>query len=610
MDFVVPTTVQGANGIVASNIRVLDEIVLNTFNNGNLALYGRWNCLYFLFENDKFSYFVGAPELHVPELNTREPNTPEPNEPTQFESKREIEWEQRLKDIYPRYITDVDNESVVNPWLETKIRKKNIFPANLFDFYKCMHPNCIFSTNEKTSMQDHLMDHCAHIDIGVEKKDPIDIHKKSRNCPYCYLGPFKTVHDLLFHMETIHSSCTYQCSHCYYRCNEMDSIVLHYEKFHPREETNIYVVNNERKFGLDKMERMVQVEEAKDPENITQFHEFECSYCNFESSEVDEMRSHLAEYHSSEFMFVLRRGEKDEYIYVGAISHWTNFKFFQCGEYKAMSRYLDWDQQNCADQPDPFPLVPVLRSDFQFEPSTLQIGEDVKKNRERKFIYRTYADYRDSQTLLFRCGRSAPEFFIQNPQERGSFCAICLSYVGKEDFLCHLKEHQKTHCYFTAEREDLILQHMQRQHCDTGNKNFHYRKFERKRYSWNESCIKCSFACGICSKQQPCLKLAHEHHKLTHMTKQCVETIQIVRSLDGGIILGGTFSFKAYKFCAEPTDSHIGKQKCSVPMTDETLRQHHAKYHANNEKQTQRFKQKLVLCKNNEIFPRMPSETE
>lgn len=466
----------------------------------------------------------------------------------------------------------------------------NIFPANLFDFYKCMDPNCIFSTNEKTAMQEHMKDHWLLQDIAKDKKDPIDIHKKCRKCPYCYLGPFKSVHELLEHMETIHSSCTYQCSHCYYRCIEMDSIVLHYEKFHPSEKKNIYVVNNERKFGLDKMERMLNAEDAKDLEKTTQFHEFECCYCDFESSVVDEMRNHLADHHSSEFMFVLRRGEKKIYIYVGALTQWTNFEFFKCGEYKEMEKYLDWDQQNY--QPDPFPLVPLLRTNFEFEPSKLQIAEDVE------FVYQKYEDYRKSQTLLFRCGRFEPEYFIQNPQERPYFCVFCPETNPTDE---DLKQHQKTHCYFTAEREDLILQHMQRKHCDKAH--FEYRKCERKNNAWNESLIQCSFACGSCSNQKfSTLEKAWDHHKHYHRINKKTSQIEIL--LNNKRL---SFSFREYMFCKEKTiDSVTGKKECSAPMTESQLKKHHAEYHANEGKIIY-CKHKLVLCKNNEIFP---SETE
>lgn len=480
-----------------------------------------------------FSYFVGAPEPNAtepnaPESNTLESNTLEPNEPPQSNAKREIGWEERLENIYQSFKTDEDNESVVNPWYETKMCKKDILPANWFDFYKCMHPNCIFSTNERTDMQDHIKDHFIHIDIGVKERDPIDIHKKCRICPYCCLGPFQTVNNFLNHMETMHSSCTYQCSYCYYRCIEMDSIVLHYEKIHPNEEKNIYIVNNERKLGSDKIEQMENVEAAKDPKQTTQFHEFECSYCDFESSQVNEMRYHLAEHHSSEYMFVLRRGEKDEYIYVGEMSQWTNFKFFKCGKYMAMSKYLDWDQQNRSNQPDPFPYIPVLATNFGFEPSALQIADDV-----RNFVYRKYEAYKNSQTLSVHCGPFTPEYLMEirkNPDElnpEGSICRICLVYM--EDPLRHLKEHQKTHCYFTAEREDLILPHIQRMHPD--KRNFYYTKYERKDATnpWNESSIQCFFGCGICSEKFLCLQEAHKHHKNSH--KNDVQAIQITRKI-------------------------------------------------------------------------------
>lgn len=458
------------------------------------------------------------------------------------------------------------------------------------------------------ALKHHINDHYSHSDIGFRKRVPIDIHNKCRSCPYCYLGPFKSVNDLWDHMENIHSACTYQCSHCYYRCIEMDSIVLHYEKFHPNEEKNIYVVNSERKFGGEQKERMSDGECAK----ISQFHEFECSYCSeFESSQVDEMRIHLAEHHSSEFMFVLRRGEKDENIYIGAMSQWKNFKFFRCGKYRPMSKYLDWDEKNRSDQPNPFPLVPVLRTDFEFEPSKLQIAEDVI---ESKFVYREYADYKKSQTLLFRCGRFTAEYLMKNPHEQGSLCRICGNYIEKDNSLHHLEEHKKTDCYFTAECEHLILQHMERKHSkiskETSQQPFYYRKCERKIDSWNESSIKCLFACGICSNQTfLCLELARKHHKVSHPND--VETIQIERSLDDRRITNETFSFKAYRYCAEPTvDGHVRKPECSVPMTVETLKQHHAKYHANDErrkykKETVFCKNKLVLCKNNEIFPKL-----
>lgn len=483
---------------------------------------------------------------------------------------------------------DNQNGIIVNPWLKSKTLKRNIVQANLFDFYKCMHPNCIFSTNEKSTMQYHSNDHYIHIDI-----------KKYLNCPYCSLGPAYSAYDLLHHMETTHSRCTYQCSYCYYRCIEMDSIVLHYEKFHPNNEKKVYVVNNQQEFGLDQIERMHEgkLKNSKTKiQKINQFHEFECSYCNvFESSDINEIRDHLAENHNSEFMFMMRRGETDKYIYFGAmLSERTNFKFFKCEAYKPMSRYFYLEQQNLYYQPNPIPLVPVSKTYFQFKPSTLRIAENVQ------FVYQTYADYKKSQTLLFQCGEFRPEYLLKYPHKRGFSCRLCRVFFDQGIPDRHLTQHRQTHCYFIAENENLIMRHMVNHY----HRRYHYyRKVERKKNSCINISIKCSFVCGICpDKVSSSVRLAWEHHKTYH--KDDAANIQIEKYLDEKKITSNEyFVLRTFEFCM-----YKSIEECSRPMNRETLVQHHKQYHADSNELQVRCK--LFLCKNDEILSELSNETE
>lgn len=448
-------------------------------------------------------------------------------------------------------------------------------------------------------MQDHFNEHYIHIDIALKRGQSTFIHEKYLNCPYCCLGPVKSAYDLFYHMEKTHSRCTYQCSQCFYRCIEMDYIVLHYEKFHPNNEKEVYIVNNVQEFGLDQIEGMRQGKFGHittKVQKMYQFHEFECSYCNnFESSNINEIRDHLTENHNSDFMFMIGHGKSDKYIYFGAmLSQRVNFKFFKCEKYNPMSRYLNWDEQNLDDQLDPFPLVPISETNFKFKPSTFRIADNVQ------FVYQTYANYKNSQTLLFQCGEFRPEYLLKYPHKRGISCRLCRIFFdgGIPDH--HLEQHQQTHCYFIAEHENLIMQHMVNHHYH--RRYFYYRKVERKLNSCINISIKCAFACGICpEKVSSNIRIAWEHHKTHHKVEAA--NIQIQQLLKGKkIISNEPFTLRTFEFCA-----YSSVDECSRPMNRETLVEHHKQYHADSNQLQIRCK--LFLCKNDKILSDLPSET-
>lgn len=145
--------------------------------------------------------------------------------------------EQSLLNIHSDYdrITDVFKINV-RPWMEGDYAKKPILTLyTQFSQYKCMHMKCIFATDDEEQWKKHMMKHLDIIDVltkhGMIKKDEGRMHIGFRECAYCYAEAQSNL-GFCQHMDITHRTSAYQCIHCFYRTNEMDNIVLHYETFH------------------------------------------------------------------------------------------------------------------------------------------------------------------------------------------------------------------------------------------------------------------------------------------------------------------------------------------------------------------------------------------
>lgn len=109
-------------------------------------------------------------------------------------------------------------------------------PIMQYCLYKCMHPKCVFGTNDAMAMHEHMNEHITLMSF-IQSKDTLSnekrqYHSKFRECCYCHMK-LGTNKELIEHVQRIHSWSIYQCSHCFYRTIERDNIVTHYRSHHP-----------------------------------------------------------------------------------------------------------------------------------------------------------------------------------------------------------------------------------------------------------------------------------------------------------------------------------------------------------------------------------------
>lgn len=115
--------------------------------------------------------------------------------------------------------------SEINRWIATKNKNHGfkdkealnsmMTQNSLFSLFKCMGINCCYTTISYENFLEHL-----------------NIHKQSSikdcflNCAYC-LDKSKDPIDLIEHYKNVHHNCIYQCSLCFYRAAEQQSVYDH-----------------------------------------------------------------------------------------------------------------------------------------------------------------------------------------------------------------------------------------------------------------------------------------------------------------------------------------------------------------------------------------------
>lgn len=164
--------------------------------------------------------------------------------------------EQNLLNIHNNYDRNASEFTVaVRPWMEEDYAKKPVVHLlSQFALYKCMHQQCAFATNDDTKWKQHIEKHFDLLDVltvnNFITKEIRERHNSFRECPYC--GKFsKSNYEFNIHIDESHRSSAFQCYHCFYRTNEMDNIVIHYEKFH-NDKSRMVLLCNERREVEDK----------------------------------------------------------------------------------------------------------------------------------------------------------------------------------------------------------------------------------------------------------------------------------------------------------------------------------------------------------------------
>lgn len=154
-------------------------------------------------------------------------------------------------------------EYMVRPWFDDDYATKpSISLITQFNLFKCMHPNCTFSTSCEEVWTKHMVKHIQLMDLFVKNdlmtNDVRNNQIKFRECPYCPTE-FNTNAAVTMHISEEHNRCIFQCAYCFYRAIECDNIVLHYNRFHAGEVKEVLLTGDSREF------------EHKDEEAITYY---------------------------------------------------------------------------------------------------------------------------------------------------------------------------------------------------------------------------------------------------------------------------------------------------------------------------------------------------
>ncbi|XP_055311887.1 uncharacterized protein LOC129574228 isoform X2 [Sitodiplosis mosellana] len=282
--------------------------------------------------------------------------------------KIDPETEKALLNAY----TNVDEKEYkyqVRPWIDEYTKKPAIDLMTQFALYKCMHPMCLYATNDDQNWESHMDKHLDMFDVLTKRNAVIgkatrDQHIKFRDCPYCP-HQAKANYQVLDHMAE-HRRNAFQCAHCFYRCLEMDNIVMHYEKYHIGKSCDVLLCSeyvehfedrdeDQIKFDLANVMKIKCGQNACSKEfacfnslcehlkechpnkddlyscpycvrsvkrtvsairthlldehfETDQLGEFQCIYCkNVGFSQIEDIRTHMFENHGSNFLFIAVR---------------------------------------------------------------------------------------------------------------------------------------------------------------------------------------------------------------------------------------------------------------------------------------------------------------
>lgn len=143
---------------------------------------------------------------------------------------------QTLEKIVKEYNeNDTANMTYARPWMDYAC-KPGINTISQFALYKCMLEKCCYATNSMESFRTHMEAHEKFFAYYTENRfisaETCKNLKKFRECAYCGLKAEANT-QLIDHVENVHGRCIYQCQRCFYRCIEIDNMLLHQKTYHP-----------------------------------------------------------------------------------------------------------------------------------------------------------------------------------------------------------------------------------------------------------------------------------------------------------------------------------------------------------------------------------------
>lgn len=128
----------------------------------------------------------------------------------------------------------------LNCWMSSKVSStrhntksaemysKMLEKKSLLDFYKCMDSDCSFTTSDVIAFFNHFSGHL--------KSNEKSYQSGLGHCPYCPFVVKETTIEpakkMAHHIRDFHQNDIYQCSKCFYRSRDPDTVVEHFNMHH------------------------------------------------------------------------------------------------------------------------------------------------------------------------------------------------------------------------------------------------------------------------------------------------------------------------------------------------------------------------------------------
>lgn len=145
--------------------------------------------------------------------------------------------------------TAPDYDNHLKPWTQLPSTKAESAEAklkrdySLIALFKCMAIDCIFTTNDKDSMLEHLRNHEDFIEVQASygRNHSNQDCSSWLECCYCeeYEGSCST---LVEHIISEHATSIFQCPYCFYRSVDRYNVSSHLKQYHSKYQDEQYIL--------------------------------------------------------------------------------------------------------------------------------------------------------------------------------------------------------------------------------------------------------------------------------------------------------------------------------------------------------------------------------
>lgn len=176
------------------------------------------------------------------------------NKPNNTQPSGEIEIIEILSDSEDEYGATTPSKPTtpavgvrqLKPWTDTvssktaEVMECLLWDTAMFATYKCMGRDCVFTSNCRDIMEQHLLFHEQYQNTAMsEAESALVCENKVRDyleCAYCHkIGA--SIKELMDHISEVHGNSAYQCQYCFYRSIDAYSVVVHLQIYHRGQES-------------------------------------------------------------------------------------------------------------------------------------------------------------------------------------------------------------------------------------------------------------------------------------------------------------------------------------------------------------------------------------